>query len=304
MTRLRARAPAKVNLCLFLGPARADGLHELVSVMEALSLADEVELAPAPAGAGGDEVVCPGVEGPNLAGLALGAFRRATGWDAPPQRVTVRKRIPVAGGMGGGSADAAATLRLAAAAAGHDDPSLLHRLAPRLGADVPAALQPGVVLATGAGEDVRPLAALEPHATLVVPSARRLSTPEVFARADELELPRSPDELSERLGEVEAAFADDRRLAPSLAVNDLEPAALSLCSSIRDALAAARAAGAEHALVSGSGPTVVGLFLGADGRERAQAAAAELRPRFPGACAAVPVDAAFAAERPVEDGRG
>ena len=299
MSRLRALAPAKVNLCLFLGPTRADGLHELVSVIETLSLADEVELGPAPAGAGGDEVVCPGVEGPNLAAAALAAFREATGWDAPPQRVTVRKRVPVAGGMGGGSADAAATLRLAAAASGHGDPAQLEALARRLGADVPAALRPGVVLVTGAGEDLRPLGGLEPHALLVLPCAQRLSTPQVFARADELGLPRAMDELWQRLEEVEAAFGAGRLPAPA-AVNDLEPAAVSLCPSTGDALAAARRAGADQALVSGSGPTVVGLFLGSDGVERATVAAERLRGQFPGACAAGPVDASFAAVRDVE----
>jgi 4-diphosphocytidyl-2-C-methyl-D-erythritol kinase len=79
-----------------------------VSVVQALSLADELTLEPAER----DEVVCPGVEGPNLAGRALRLFREHTGWDGPPQRLTIDKRIPVAAGMGGGSSDAAATLRL------------------------------------------------------------------------------------------------------------------------------------------------------------------------------------------------
>src|SRR4051812_39517502 len=109
---LRARAPAKVNLCLYVGTPRDDGLHPLVSVVQALSLADLLTLAPA--GGDVDEVVCPGVEGPNLATRALELFREHTGWDGPPQRLTIDKRIPVAAGMGGGSSDAAATLRLAA----------------------------------------------------------------------------------------------------------------------------------------------------------------------------------------------
>ena len=123
MSVLRARAPGKVNLCLFVGEPRDDGLHPLVSVVQALSLADELTLEPAPPEASADEVVCPGVEGPNLAARALALYREATGWDAPPQRLTIEKRIPVAAGMGGGSADAAAALRLAAHAAGTpDDP--------------------------------------------------------------------------------------------------------------------------------------------------------------------------------------
>src|SRR3954467_7205610 len=141
---LYARAPAKVNLCLYVGTPREDGLHPLVSVVQALSLADELTLEPAEH----EEVVCPGVEGPNLAGRALQLFREHTGWDGPPQRLTIEKRIPVAAGMGGGSSDAAATLRLAAHAAGLPVPA---ELGPRLGADVPSLLRPGRVLMTGAG---------------------------------------------------------------------------------------------------------------------------------------------------------
>ena len=98
--RLEAFAPGKVNLCLFLGPVRADGRHELVTLFESVSLADSisVEAAPGPA----DEVVCPGVEGPNLVGSALAGLRER-GWRAPPVRVAIEKRIPVAGGMGGTS---------------------------------------------------------------------------------------------------------------------------------------------------------------------------------------------------------
>ena len=115
----RALAPAKVNLGLFLGGRRApDGRHELVTVMQSISLADELTLQAARDGAEQDELVCSGVPGPpqaNLAAAALAAFRARAGWDAPPMRLTILKRIPVAAGLGGGSADAAATLRLARA---------------------------------------------------------------------------------------------------------------------------------------------------------------------------------------------
>ncbi|HEX4804338.1 MAG TPA: hypothetical protein VFU94_00430, partial [Conexibacter sp.] len=96
-------APAKINMCLFLGGTRADGRHELVSVMQSLAWGDEVTAEPADH----DEVVCPGVDGPNLAGAALAAVP-----DRPPLRITIEKRIPIAAGLGGGSADAAAVLRL------------------------------------------------------------------------------------------------------------------------------------------------------------------------------------------------
>jgi 4-diphosphocytidyl-2-C-methyl-D-erythritol kinase len=305
---LTALAPGKTNLCLFLGGTRADGLHELVSVVEPLSLADELTLEPLPGGAplaaavasgdmgcaaGEDEVVCAGVEGPNLAGAALEAFRAASGWEGPPLRLTIAKRVPVAAGMGGGSGDAAAALRLVARAAGRsaDDP-LIAQLAPRLGADVPAQVAPGPVLVGGAGEDVRPLPPLPPHGVLVLPSPHALSTPEVFREADRLGLPRTAADLADRRAAGEAALARGELPQP---VNDLEPAARSLCPWIDGALAAAREAGADRALVSGSGPTVVGIFDGPGGPAMAEAAARALQRRFPGATGARPVDAAFAA---------
>ena len=153
--KLTALAPGKVNLSLYVGAPREDGLHPLKSVVQSVSLADELTLEPIPGEH--DEVVCQGVDGPNLAAAALKAFREATGWDGPAQRLTIRKRVPVAAGMGGGSGDAAAALRLAAHAAGGADPALLMRLAAGLGADVSSQVVPGRTLMTGAGEHVTPL---------------------------------------------------------------------------------------------------------------------------------------------------
>src|ERR671922_2481289 len=188
-------APGKVNLSLFIGAPRADGLHPLVSVVQAVSLADELTLSPAASGATGDEVLCAGVDGPNLAARALAAFREATGWDAPPQRLEIVKHVPVAAGMGGGSADAAATLRLAAHAAGGAPGELLHELAVELGADVPSQLAPGRVLMTGAGERVERLPDPEPFGLVIVPSPHALSTPEVYAEFDRRGGARGPTEL-------------------------------------------------------------------------------------------------------------
>jgi 4-diphosphocytidyl-2-C-methyl-D-erythritol kinase len=158
---LRALAPAKVNLGLFVGRVRAeDAKHELATVMQSISLADELTMENAPPGAQGDQLECPGVEGApeeNLAALALREFRRQTGWDGPPQLLRILKRIPVAGGLGGGSADAAAVLRLARAASGLGGEELLLEIAAGLGADVPAQVRPGRWLATGAGERLRAL---------------------------------------------------------------------------------------------------------------------------------------------------
>ena len=245
-------APAKINLCLFLGPTRPhDGRHNLVTVFEPLALGDRITLEPA--GGEHDEVVCPGVDGPNIALAALDAFRAATGWDGPPVRLVVDKRIPVAGGMAGGSADAAAALRIAHRLSGIGDDALLHQLAFALGADVPAQVRPRRVLATGAGEVLHELQAPgDPYGVLVLPGEGGLSTADVFREADRQGLSRGTHELAEALAEVE------RGALPI--VNDLEPAARALEPRIDAALDAARAAGAEHALVSGSGPTVIGLF--------------------------------------------
>jgi 4-diphosphocytidyl-2-C-methyl-D-erythritol kinase len=292
--RYRCLAPGKVNLCLFIGRPRPDGYHPLVSLVQPVSLADELELGPA-SGAE-DEVVCPGVEGENLAARALAGFRTATGWDGPPVRITIAKHVPVAAGMGGGSADAAAALRLSAAAAGRDpaSPELL-AVARELGADVPSQLAPERCLMTGIGESVRLLGDPEPAGLLIVPSAHALPTPEVYEEFDRLALGRDADELDRLSGQVPGAARDGSLLAERVLHNDLEAAARSLCPPIGDALADVRAAGAVRAMVCGSGPTVFGLFGGPDGVAHARAAAAALRARHPHAVAATPVGRAFAA---------
>jgi 4-diphosphocytidyl-2-C-methyl-D-erythritol kinase len=268
----RILAPAKLNLCLYLGPRRKDGLHELCSLFEPLELADAIEVSEADH----DEVLCPRVEGENLAARALAALREQ-GWDAPPLRVEIEKRIPVAAGLGGGSADAAAMLRLA------QDPSLgafgadpadasaagasglapdLSELAAELGADVPSQLNPSLALIQGAGERIDPLPYPAPHAVVLLPGGGGLSTADVFAEADRLGLGRDAAELeslAERLRAAAGAGASPLNYA-HLLHNDLEPAARSLRPDIGDALDTLRAAGAPLALLTGSGPTAVGLF--------------------------------------------
>ena len=287
------RAPAKINACLFVGGSRpADGRHELVSVMQAVDLADELRLTPAQDGF--DEVVCPGVDGDNIVAATVAAFRARTGWDGPPVRIAITKRIPVAAGMAGGSADAAAALRLLARTADVDDPALLREIGAGLGADVPAQVRPGRHLATGAGERVTPLAPVWPgYAVLVLPSDAVLATPAVYREFDRLGLAREAGDLAARLEEVRAATRGRRGgLAAALTVNDLEPAAISLLPSIAGALADARDAGADRVLVSGSGPTVLGLFCD---RAVARTAAQALRRRHPRLVLTEPVAAALGA---------
>jgi 4-diphosphocytidyl-2-C-methyl-D-erythritol kinase len=281
VSALTTRAPGKVNLCLYVGPTRPDGLHELVSVVQPLGFADALRLEPAET----DEVICEGVEGENLAGRALDVYREAAGLSGH-WRLTIDKHVPVAAGMGGGSADAAAALRLAARAAGRPDDPVLGRLASQLGADVPALLDSRPKLVTGAGEELRALDRVGTWAYVIVPLGRRLSTPDVYAEADRLGLPRPVEELAARRSEVEAALAGGP-LPLALVHNDLQDAARSLCPVIDEALAAV-AQVTERAIVSGSGPTVVGLLGDEDD---ARSAARALGVRFPGALATGPAEA-------------
>lgn len=293
MTDDREPAFAKVNLCLYLGERRADGRHELVTLFESVGLWDELDVRAADA----DHVVCEGVDGPNLVGDALQRLR-AAGWDAPPVRVQITKRIPVAGGMGGGSADAAALLRLAPRLA-PVPAEVLAELAVGLGADVPSQLRPRPSIGSGTGEVLEP-ARIDAHGLLVLPQAFGLSTADVYREADRLRLGRSRPELASLRAELRDEIKARRPLSERLIVNDLQPAAVSLAPQIEDALAGARTAGAGTAIVCGSGPTVIGLFWGPDGLRRAEAAARSLRSRLPRATATEPVverGTAFDAER-------
>ena len=250
---IRETAPAKVNLVLHVGARRSDGRHELCSLFASLDLADGVEVQPAAA----DAIVCPGVDGPNLVQAAIDAFRQAAPpAELPPLRVVVDKRIPVAAGLGGGSADAAAVLRAANVIAGSALPDgELRAIGARIGADVPSQVEPRHALVTGAGERVEPVD-LPDMALVLVPSAEGLSTGEVYAEADRIPSTRArldPDALRAVAGAPLAALA-------RVMENDLEAAALSLRPELARTLAALRETGALAALISGSGPTAFGVF--------------------------------------------
>jgi 4-diphosphocytidyl-2-C-methyl-D-erythritol kinase len=302
---LRALAPAKINLGLFMGPTRErDSKHELATVMQSISLADELTLQPAPAGATEDALLCPGVEGPaeeNLAGAALGEFRRRTGWDGPPQLLKIVKRIPLAAGLGGGSADAAAVLRLARSASGLGDRELLLEIAAELGADVPAQLEPGRWLATGAGEELLELPAPQvAFGILILPAGFELSTAAVYREADRLGVARTSRQLQERARELASTLGRGSPLpaASELLHNDLQRPAVSLRPEIAESLRAIRLAGGDPVMVSGSGPTVIGLFWrpggpAGEGLALARLAARGLAEREPAPICAVPVEASF-----------
>jgi 4-diphosphocytidyl-2-C-methyl-D-erythritol kinase len=251
------RAPAKVNLSLHVLARRPDGWHALESLVAFADVADELTLEPdAPLGLS--------VEG---ASAALAAdddnlvMRAARGYLAAfpagrAGRFHLVKQLPVAAGLGGGSSDAAAALRLLARANGlGPDDARLESIAAGLGADVPVCLDPRPAMMQGAGEAVTRLDLPELSAVLVNPGVP-LATPAVFAR---LGLAQGETHRPEPHPPVRASTAAELAEALRLLRNDLEPAALELAPEIGEALGALRAAGATLARMSGSGATVWGL---------------------------------------------
>jgi len=285
---LKTLARAKVNICLLLGPLRDDGYHEVATVIVPVDLADVVTIQPSPSGS--DEVVCPGVDGDNLAAKAVRLFREHSGWDGPAVRLTIDKRVPVAAGMGGGSGDAAAALRLVAAVAGNTDEALLGKIAPLLGADVPAMLAGVTCLATGLGEVLEPLPAPAEAQLLVLPAATGLSTPQVFAKAAELGLRRTASELEHAAlrARGRAGAGGWEMPAGLLGLNDLGTAAAELSSEVGESLVTGAEVGADSVFVTGSGPTVIAMFTGAEAESRRDAALAAVKSRTPAAIACAP----------------
>jgi len=255
----RVPAPAKINLALVVGPLRADGKHEVASVLQRVDLGDRVQLEPSPEG-----VAVAGFAEDTLVRRALRALADEAGVE-PRWRATITKRIPVAAGLGGGSSDAAAALQLANETL--DEPlsgDRLHAVAARLGADVPFFLTPGPQLAEGDGTELQPLDLPQDFfVVLVLPDgAAKPSTQAVY---DEHDRRGGEDGFAERRAALVDALARVKR-PRDLAVlppNDLAS------SPLADEL---RGQGAFRADVSGAGPTVYGLF-----HHRAAAEAARRR---------------------------
>ena len=257
MTELLAHA--KLNLALVVGERRADGLHEVATVLQRLELADRLTLEP------GDRLAVEGFPEDTLVRDALTRLAAAARVE-PRWRVRIEKGIPVAAGLGGGSADAGAVL--AAANAGLPRPlaaAELNALAARIGADVPFFLAHGPQLAEGAGERLTALDLPQGYGVVVALAhgVEKRSTADVYGRFDELGGGPGFTGRRESLRAALAAARAPRELA-ALPPNDLAPAAGS--SPLLDDL---RAAGAFRADVSGAGPAVFGLFETAEEAESA-----------------------------------
>jgi 4-diphosphocytidyl-2-C-methyl-D-erythritol kinase len=286
------RVPAKVNLQLAVGPVRPDGYHDVVTVYHAVSLFDQVTIAPAEsdsvlvAGEGADSVP---IDGGNLAVRAADALIAAVGSgarDASRLAIRITKRIPVAAGLAGGSADAAAAL-VACNELWHAGLSqqALCDLAAGIGSDVAFALLGGTAIGIGRGEQVTPVLTSGAFHWVLAFASGGLSAADVYAACDRI---RDRDSRRGKAGEPRPArvsgpvlnkalmaalrSGDPAELGPLLS-NDLQPAAVSLRPELRRTLAAGRELGAVGALVSGSGPTCA--FL-ARGRRHARDLAAAL----------------------------
>ena len=297
VTAVTARVPAKVNLQLSVGPPRPDGYHDLVTVFHAVSLFDEVTVAPADR----DTVVVTGegdgsvpLDGSNLALRAVTALVDTLGpgcRDAPGVSIEIRKRIPVAAGLAGGSADAAAALAACNELWGAGlSPQELRDVASQVGSDVAFALLGGTAIGLGRGDQVTPALATGTYHWVLAFAAAELSTAAVYAACDRLRASRGgrpgqpghpaepaqpgkprrpapagpvgPPQLDTALMTA-LRSGDPAELGPLL-TNDLQPAALSLLPDLRRGLTAGREHGALGAVVSGSGPTCA--FLARDAR--------------------------------------
>jgi 4-diphosphocytidyl-2-C-methyl-D-erythritol kinase len=283
-----ARVPAKVNLQLSVGPPRADGYHDLVTVFHALALFDEVTVSPADTDSvrvSGEGAASVPLDGDNLAVRAVAALTDAVGWgvrDTPGVAIEIRKRIPVAAGLAGGSADAAGALVACNELWGTGlSQQELAEVAARVGSDVAFALLGGTAIGLGRGEQVTPALAAGTYHWVLAFAAEQLSTAAVYAACDRLRAAQAdPDAAGRRAAGAQRAAGqpdapqlstallaalrtgDPAEVGPRL-TNDLQPASISLLPRLRRTLAAGREHGALGAIVSGSGPTCA--YLARDG---------------------------------------
>jgi len=253
--------PAKVNLQLGVGSRRADGFHNLVTVFHAVDLTDVVHVRTGAPGSGitvevtGRDISQVPQDGTNLAARAVELLART--YDVSSDvHITIEKSIPVAGGMAGGSADAAAALVGADALLGtHLKRTELDVLAAQLGSDVPFALHGGTMIGTGRGEHLTPVLASGTFHWVFALADGGLSTPAVYGECDRLRADETVDEpiVNEQL--LFALRSGDIRALGATMSNDLQPAAISLRPDLARLLESGVDLGAISGIVSGSGPT-------------------------------------------------
>lgn len=271
---VHVRAPGKINVYLGVGGRHDDGYHALATVFQAVSLYEEViardadDFSVSVVGVADPDTVP--VDDRNLAMRAAKMLASATGYAGGVQ-LELRKSVPVAGGMGGGSADAAAALVACDALWGTGlPPNRMHELAARLGADVPFALHGGTAVGTGRGDQLNPALARGRFDWVLVTSAEGLSTPEVYARLDTSRAENGsladdpPLSLDVPIPVLQALRAGDPRSLAACMFNDLEAAALLERPALDDIIKEGVHAGALSGIISGSGPTVAFLCESAE----------------------------------------
>ena len=274
-----ARAPGKINLVLRVGPRRADGYHDLLTCFQAVDIWETVALSPADefsiAVSGDVKLGEIPLDGNNLAMKAVAAVARATG-RTDAVAILIDKKVPVGGGMGGGSADAAATLIAINELwrTGLSQVELL-TIAAELGSDVRFLLEGGTAIGRGRGEILEPIKSLA-FGWVIVPSMEHLATPGVYGRLDELRadvdvvLPESlPDAFLDALYR-----GDPEALAPHL-INDMAQASLDLEPELEATLEMGITSGALAVMVSGSGPTCAMLARDQNHAQAIQAACSD-----------------------------
>lgn len=268
---VHVRAPGKLNLFFEVGPLGEDGYHDVASAYQAVSLYEDVwaELSDSftVAVSGTVDVSSVPCDDRNLAVRAARLVAREVGY-AGGVHLDIVKHVPVAGGMGGGSADAAAALVAVDALLGAELGSAeLLRLGAKLGADVPFALMGGTAIGTGRGDELRPALAKGRFEWVIVTAGFGLSTPEVYGhldrlRADEQVAPGRDEIRDVEPGVLHALRAGDPEALAAHMRNDLQAAAVALRPELQNTLDLGKRSGALAAIVSGSGPTVA--FLAGD----------------------------------------
>jgi 4-diphosphocytidyl-2-C-methyl-D-erythritol kinase len=277
---VHVRAPGKINVYLGVGGRHDDGYHALATVFQAVSLYEDVYATAADgftlSVSGVDDADAVPVDDRNLAMRAAKMLAAATGYDGGVH-LELRKSVPVAGGMGGGSADAAAALVACDALWGTGlSPHALHEMAARLGADVPFALRGGTAVGTGRGDQLNPALARGRFDWVLVTSDEGLSTPAIYARLDAHRAESGaladdpPLSLDVPIPVLQALRSGDPHSLAASMFNDLEVAALLERPVLDEVIKAGLHAGALSGIVSGSGPTIAFLCETAESAQYVQ----------------------------------